>query len=222
MKKLTYIALVIAALGASAGASAKVLTYTVKSNVIANAKGSTAGLDFAKFDTSRGKLQAVQVQLFSDLGTVVSVENTSRKSTSTIVAKAGSVLTFTVTGLTQTLTSSASHTFNEAIFDGTNDFGGTSGGVFSFNTPFSSSASYTGANTLALFSGAGNLHAGLTGVSNSLVTGLSGNTRSLVVPAFDGYAKVTYVYAVPEPETYALMLAGLSLIGVVRRRRKSV
>jgi hypothetical protein len=31
---------------------------------------------------------------------------------------------------------------------------------------------------------------------------------------------LTYVAAVPEPETYALMLAGLGLVGVVARRRK--
>ena len=34
-------------------------------------------------------------------------------------------------------------------------------------------------------------------------------------------ADLTYVAAVPEPETYALMLAGLGLVGFVARRRKA-
>jgi hypothetical protein len=37
----------------------------------------------------------------------------------------------------------------------------------------------------------------------------------------DGFSGTNYVYAVPEPETYALMLAGLGLMGVIARRRKS-
>jgi hypothetical protein len=32
----------------------------------------------------------------------------------------------------------------------------------------------------------------------------------------------TEVTAVPEPETYAMMLAGLGLVGAVARRRKNV
>lgn len=223
MKKLTHIVLAAAALSAAGHASATVQTYTVNSNVIANARGATAGLDFAKFDTSLGTLQSVQIELLSNFGTTVKAENTSRSAAATIVANAGSVLTFTVTGVTQTLTSAASHTFNATIFDGSNDYAGTSGGVYTFASPYSSSASYTDSTVLALFSGTGNLHAGLSGTSNSLITGITGNTRSLVLPSFDAAAKVTYTYAppVPEPETYALLLAGLGMVGAIARRRKS-
>ena len=40
----------------------------------------------------------------------------------------------------------------------------------------------------------------------------------------DGYAKVTYTYEtlpVPEPETYAMLLAGLGLVGFIARKRKA-
>lgn len=36
----------------------------------------------------------------------------------------------------------------------------------------------------------------------------------------DGLSATNYVFAVPEPETYAMMLAGLGLLGLRARRRK--
>ncbi len=58
---------------------------------------------------------------------------------------------------------------------------------------------------------------GLTSFNGPLtltVSGLSGATAS--------YSGSLNVVPVPEPESYALMLGGLALLGVVARRRKSV
>ena len=43
----------------------------------------------------------------------------------------------------------------------------------------------------------------------------------LVVSADDGVFTFTNVAAVPEPQTYALMLAGVGLIGAIARRRRA-
>ena len=225
MKKLTTLLLAGTAMaGTNAYANVPTLSYTVNSNIIANAKGNTAGLDFSKFNTSLGTLESVQIQLFSDFTTSISVENLSKNSASTITGTVGDVLTLTTPTLTQTLTSSGSHIFSEAKFDGVSNFAGTSGAVFTFSgAPFTSTTSYSDLATLTLFSGTGNINTGLKGTSSSSVIGTSGNTRSLVLPSFDAYGKVTYTYAlpVPEPETYAMLLTGLGLMGALLHKRKS-
>jgi hypothetical protein len=226
MKKTTQIALAAMALAAAADASANVPTQTTSytSNTLAFTKSNSGVLDLTQFNTSLGTLQSVQIQLFSDLGTTVKVENKSTSSASTITGTAGVGLTLNGATISQALSTSGTHVFNEAIYDGDDHFSGASGGTFTFSlAPFSSSSTYTGAATLSAFSGTGVVHLNLAGLTNSSVSGTSGNTHSLVLPSYDAYAKVTYTYAtpVPEPETYAMLLAGLGLVGAIARKRKA-
>lgn len=58
----------------------------------------------------------------------------------------------------------------------------------------------------------------------SVTTGVSSDYLSLIALAIDlpaGAAPPPPLNPIPEPETYALMLAGLSTLGFVRRRRKA-
>ena len=225
MKKITYIALAAASLGAAMDASAGVPTqsYTVTSNTLSFAKKTGSGtLDLTQFNTALGTLQSVQVQLFSDFGSTIKVENTSTSSGSKISGTA--TATLTLTGLSQVLNDSGSHDFNVLAYDGRTDFAGASGGSFTFSGPAtSSSALYTDVTTKSLFSSAP-VHLALTTLANGTVNGISGNTASVILPSFDAYAKVTYTYVatpVPEPETYAMLLAGLGLVGAIARKRKA-
>jgi len=224
MKKITHIALAAASLGAVMDASAGVPTqsYTVTSNTLSFTKKTGSGvLDLTQFNTALGTLQSVQVQLFSDFDSTIKVENTSKSSGSTIVGSTSATLT--LTGLSQVLNVSGSHTFTEAVYDNVTNFSGASGASFTLSGPATSTSTlYTDSATKLLFSAP--VHLSLTTSTGGGATGTSGNTASLILPNYDAYAKVTYTYApapVPEPETYAMLLAGLGLVGAIARKRKA-
>jgi hypothetical protein len=75
----------------------------------------------------------------------------------------------------------------------------------SFDSIWQGTQSYSGIFTLAVAN------------SNSLLTTSGYLTSSLSASAYGN----TYVPGVPEPETYAMMLAGLGLVGTMARRRTS-
>jgi hypothetical protein len=66
-------------------------------------------------------------------------------------------------------------------------------------------------NSLALFSSTGLLRYGFTVASGGV---------ALDSATLQFYSAVPITPAIPEPETYALMLAGLGLLGLIARRRK--
>lgn len=112
---------------------------------------------------------------------------------------------------------------------------GSFGGIFDFTLSSDSMVSFTGGTTLPL------LVLGLFDASDALVSGsifspttyqTSFTTVSLSAgdyyyapvfpsggPMFSSYSFESYVTAVPEPETYALFLAGIGMLGYAAQRR---
>lgn len=89
-------------------------------------------------------------------------------------------------------------------------------------------------NFTILSQGAGHWGGGTLVQSGSSVTGLEGNGLlqfkgsytdiAFITPNFENYygATVGAIAAVPEPETYAMLLSGLGLLGFIARRRMKV
>lgn len=223
MKKLIA-ALAIAGLSSTmASAQAEVLTFTAsKPTTLTN---WTDVLSVSKFNTNLGTLNSITFELggtVSGTGRAESLDG----SASTITLALSSLLTLTrPDGSTIVITNPVfSKAYGVTAFDGTIDFAGNSGA----NTGAVSSSQVetkitTSASDFALFSQAGggtvNLGLGATGLSNG--TG-AGNLITQFGTSASGEIKVSYDYtvaaAVPEPETYAMLIGGLALLGMVRRR----
>ncbi|RQP22088.1 FxDxF family PEP-CTERM protein [Piscinibacter terrae] len=105
------------------------------------------------------------------------------------------------------------------------------GGAFTISIPFPTDETHIDFNFLGFFDASNNLlnadvdgsdgwgvFAGLpaAGTYKVAIGGIAGAVGGI----YDGYIATSITPAVPETETYALMLGGLALLGLVRRQRK--
>jgi hypothetical protein len=79
-------------------------------------------------------------------------------------------------------------------------FNGDDTNVASFLVPGGNTIGFTGESSLG-----GNMYISISGIANGSLGGL--------------YSGAISVSAIPEPETYAMLLAGLGIIGAIVRRR---
>ncbi|ELX09859.1 hypothetical protein containing PEP-CTERM anchor [Janthinobacterium sp. HH01] len=218
MKKLTQTIFAAAAMTLALGASAAtVVQPTIISNVATNVEDNDGDLHFAKFNQSLGTLTSVKFELFSLLSGSIDVTNNAVTGVATdFTVTAGGQIDGDLLGGTVSAIGSVSKTFNLGP--------GQSGHVTLSPWTESGSVVLLSSNAdLSAFIGGDEFHALLTGWSTQVTSG-SGNATYKPRINLDGYAHVTYTYEtapVPEPETYAMLLAGLGLMGVVARRRKS-
>jgi hypothetical protein len=172
-----------------------------------------------------GTLSAGTSYIFGDLGgpSLLSLNpNLSNSSTTatkifyddfvfTILSGSSFNNSFLASLQTQGLSSSAITGFSESLY---------SGSVASFSTtganPFgtTSAIATTTTNTLSVI----NLGAGTYTLQFS---GTIGTAASLLLPSTGSFLSTINISPVPEADTYAMMLAGLSLLGFMVQRRKN-
>jgi hypothetical protein len=148
------------------------------------------------FDSNLGTLQSVQITNDSSITSDIQVENTSTSSPSKISATVAGSLTLTgPIGMTNLVTNlqQAAGTFNATSFDGTLDFGGTSGTDFGPQTASGSQSETLTGSALDQFiiAGGGNVTLTEDGVATSAAKG-GGNL--VVGISSTGQAQVTVVY----------------------------
>lgn len=222
MKKIIAALATASLFGAIGSAQAEVISFTATKATATTAWNDV--LSFGKFNSNLGTLNSITFELGGTVSGSGRAESLDA-SASVVTLSLSSILTLTrPDGSTIVITNPVFSQNNSlSAFDGSIDFAGSSGAstgqVSSSHTESFASSS---ANDFALFSQAGggtiSLNLGATGQSNG--SG-AGNLITQFATSAAGQVKVSYDYTaapVPEPETYAMLIGGLGLLGLVRRR----
>lgn len=179
-----------------------------------------------KFNSQLGTLDSVTISLVSHLEGSAKAESTNEEARNiTLNLQASFKLADLSSGATWLQqTEQVSHSFSASAFDETEDFGGSSGRSFlGLVKDGGTSQTFTDSTMLARFTGIGSVGTLLSAKGESRGEGSSSIVTQFRTKA-SGYASVSYAYhttAVPEPGTWALMAAGLGMVGMLASRRRA-
>lgn len=210
---------------ATAGvANAASLTQTANTN-FASTNIINAPLSIQQFNSSLGTLTSVQITFTGDIAGDAAFENRSANP-DTITVNLGSQLGLKLNNQSLfTLNPTNSYSYQVASYDGTRDFGGSSGKTLTGLTATQSNTqTFTNSQFLQSFIGTSNLSFLFSALANSVVTG-SGNISSEVDTFARANLQVTYNYNEPQSVVEPSAVIGLGLfagITVLSQRKKKL
>jgi hypothetical protein len=179
-----------------------------------------------QFDSSLGILDSVTISLVSHL------EGSAKAESRNLVARDVTLnlqATFKLVDVASgdillQATELVSNSFTASAYDGLRDFGGGSGRSFlNLGVEGGKSQTFSDGATLARFTGTGSVSTLLSAKGESGYVSSSSIDTQFRTKA-SAYASVSYAYhtaAVPEPGTWALMAAGLGMVGLLAARRRA-
>lgn len=185
-----------------------------------------APLSIQKFDSSLGTLDSVKIDFIGDLKGDTGFENRGPQSSTVTVGLSGTLKLELPDGISVAeFTPQKDYSYDVAKFDGTTDFGGSSGKtVEGLTASQSETKTYTDNTLLQSFTGSDNLNLLFSAAAKSTVSG-SGNIASYVTTYAKSNVQVTYDYQerrrVPEPSG----IVGISVmagVGAWSLRKRSL
>ncbi|MGB0661623.1 MAG: choice-of-anchor E domain-containing protein [Mangrovicoccus sp.] len=212
----------VAASFVSGAASAASISFSDSVSLQSTNWNETASL--SKFDSSLGTLTSATVTLSGTVSGDVRAESTDAQA-ATVTLNLSALITANLFGdssVSIDVEPISANTLNATAFDGTLDFGGTSGTTLTGLTASDTdSATYTGAD-LAQFIGTGSFTSDLLAAGSSSGSG-AGNLFTAFATSAQATLTVVYEYTpdvapVPVPAALPLLGAGLGALAMIRRR----